>query len=131
MAGMRSGWLRQSREASRLGQLLVSVALGALLALLSSLIPVIVLIGVALVIASVWVLLLRAPANTRLIHLSGLSLGSGGAFLYATASTIWSCAQTDDFCGGANVVPLLVVSVLAIATGVAGVTAAYRRTAGS
>lgn len=126
MAGM-SGWVRQSRQ-SRLGQFLVSVGLGALLALVGSLVPVIALIGVALVIGSVWVVLVRAPADRRLIGLAGLSFGSGGAFLYGAASTVWSCAQTDDFCGGANVVPLLVLSVLGIATGVTGVAAAYRRT---
>jgi hypothetical protein len=59
----------------------------------------------------------RAPG------LAGILIGAGSVFGYGVYNTWAACRQTDNFCGGANIQPLLTLAVamvvLGFATGVA------------
>lgn len=59
--------------------------------------------------------------------LAGTALGSGLALLWGVVRTVQSCSQTADFCGDANVWPLLALSVVAVLTGLAGATVSIAR----
>ena len=91
---------------------------GFLLALGTALLPVVAVIAVGGLILATWNELAhrRGPAQV----LAGATLGSGLAFLWMATTTIQSCSQTSDFCGNANVVPLVGLAVVALGTGLVG-----------
>lgn len=52
-----------------------------------------------------------------LVLSAGFLLGLGALFLYGSWNVIAACQDTTDFCGNANVVPLLVAGIAAFAAG--------------
>lgn len=103
---------------SNLARYLIGITSGVLLSLLSALIPVVAFGLVAIANVATWISLLRRSDSDRKWSLAGLSIGSGAALLYAAASTVLSCALTDNFCGNANVAPLLAFALFGLASGV-------------
>ena len=62
----------------------------------------------------------KGDAAERPRHLStaaGFLIGSGALFLYGSWNTISACTETSDFCGNANVVPLLAAAIGLLAVG--------------
>jgi hypothetical protein len=48
---------------------------------------------------------------------AGFLLGIGAVFLYGSWNVVSACSETRDFCGNANVVPLLTAAIFALALG--------------
>lgn len=111
-----------------LGRYAVGVAAGVLLALLTSYIPVVAILGVGALVVACWAVIARGRADQPTVSLAGIVLGSGFALLYGAVATISACSQTDTFCGNANVTPLLVFAVVAVASGLLGSAVVMRRT---
>ena len=107
-----------------IGQLVVGLAGGVLLALLMSLVPVAAVVAIGVVVVTTWIQLARRREQIAL--LAGATLGSGLALLLMVSTTVQSCSQTSDFCGNANVVPLLGFAVIALGSGLVASIAAFR-----
>lgn len=107
----------QPRRQQVVGGFAVGVAVGALLALLTSYVPVVAFVGVAVLLVAMWVALALGRNDARAASLAGVVLGSGVVLLYGAISTIQACSQTDTFCGDANVLPLLVFALVAVGSG--------------
>ena len=87
---------------------LAGLVVGLVCGLLAVIVPV---MGFVLLVAGVVAALVSAWGNpvARMRGLSttaGFFIAMGGLFLWGSWNTISACAQTDDFCGDANVVPL-------------------------
>ncbi len=52
-----------------------------------------------------------------LIRFAGFLVGYGALFLFYSWNTISACAKTDDFCGNANVTPLLAAAIALLVAG--------------
>jgi membrane protease YdiL (CAAX protease family) len=50
--------------------------------------------------------------------LAGVLIGAGGFLLFGVFNTWAACRLTDDFCGGQNIQPLLVLAVVMLALGI-------------
>lgn len=101
------------------GNFALAVVVGVLIGLLTAFLPV---VGLPLAIGTPVVLSVRAfPAGpaTRiyLAEVAGVLIGVGTIFLYGASNTIAACQQTDDFCGNANVLPLLGLALGMLALG--------------
>jgi hypothetical protein len=66
----------------------------------------------------------RAPG------LAGILIGAASVFLYGVINTWAACRQTDDFCGGTNVQPLLIVALAMLALGTATAALSLTRSRG-
>jgi hypothetical protein len=112
---------------------LAGLLLGLAGGLLTDLMPV---VGLGLIVLGVITLLIRAKAVAgarprELATAGGFLIGSGALFLYYSWNTISACANTDDFCGNANVVPLLAAAIVLLVVGfvmAGGAVASARRT---
>ncbi len=101
--------------------------------LLTIILPV---VGVGLLAVGVVAALINAMASAasrprQLSTAAGFLIGSGALFLYGSWNTISACAGTDDFCGNANVVPLLAATIALLVVGfllAAGAVASARGT---
>jgi hypothetical protein len=111
---------------------LAGLVVGLVCGLLAVIVPV---MGFVLLVAGVVAALVSAWGNpvARMRGLSttaGFFIAMGGLFLWGSWNTISACAQTDDFCGDANVVPLLGLAVALLVAGLvigAGAVASLRR----
>jgi hypothetical protein len=68
--------------------------------------PLIILVGIASLAFKP-----RAPG------VAGILIGAGSVFLYGVFNTWAACRQIDDFCGEANIQPLLILAVALLALG--------------
>lgn len=99
------------------GHYVLGMATGFLLAVLASLIPVVAILGIAVLVAATWIAVARGRPRERVASLAGISLGAGIVLLYGAVSTIRSCSETANFCGDANVVPLAALALVTVASG--------------
>ena len=97
------------------GELAVGVAAGILLGLLASLIPLLAILGVGILMVATWLGVVRR--RERFAALAGATLGAGVVLVWGLFMTVQSCLQTSNFCGDANITPLLVFAGAATATG--------------
>jgi hypothetical protein len=116
--------MERTRHQQTFGELAVGIGAGLLLALLTSLIPVVVIVVLSTVAAATWIRLIRAG---RAAMLAGTMLSSGLVLSWGVVRIVQSCSQTADFCGNANVWPLLAFSVVGVLTGLAGATVSIVR----
>ena len=107
----------QPRQQPTVGHYVLGIATGILLAVLTSFIPVVAILGIAALMAATWFALARGRPHEQLASLGGMSLGAGIVLLYGAVSTVVSCSQTANFCGNANVVPLVALALGAVASG--------------
>lgn len=96
----------------------LGVATGLLMSLLTSLSPVTSLaaIVVIMVVTAVRVRGHADPSPTAL--LAGSVVGAGAFLLYGTVNTVAACINTDDFCGNTNPWAIGVFALATIAVGV-------------
>ena len=107
------------------GELGVGIGAGVLLGLLTSLIPIVAIIGIGALVIATWIGL--AVRRRRMGLLAGATLGSGLFLLWGAYTTIQSCSQTSNFCGDANVLPLLAFAAAGVGTGVVASLVSLRR----
>jgi apolipoprotein N-acyltransferase len=98
---------------------LAGLVIGLVVGLLAVIVPV---MGFVLLVAGVVAALVSAwgdrTARTRgLSAAAGFLMGLGALFLWGSWNTISACVQTDDFCGDANVVPLLALAIALLVVG--------------
>lgn len=93
-------------------------------------------VGVVMLVAGAVVagraIVTEPSKRTEVLVLSaGFLLGLGALLLYGSWNVISACQDTTDFCGNANVVPLLVAGIAAVAAGflaaIGSIRAARRR----
>ena len=101
--------------------LLLGFLLGAVLGVLGvSFAPVVVvLMPVLALVVSVMALRESPSAIRRSAGGAGLLFGLGAVFAYGVGNTFLACQGTDDFCGNANILPLLALAVFTLACGIA------------
>jgi hypothetical protein len=100
-------------------QLLVGAFLGALLGLLTGVIPVAALFVVPGLLAYLAASLIARPIRyDRLTTFGGALIGGGAFYAYGVANTVLACVGTADFCGRADVLPLTVVAASLLAIGI-------------
>jgi hypothetical protein len=114
---MKTEHSSQSRQQPMVGPYVLGMATGVLLAVLTSFTPVVAILGIAALVAATWFALARGWPHERLAALGGTSLGAGIVLLYGAVSTVLSCSQTANFCGNANVLPLVALALGAVASG--------------
>lgn len=59
---------------------------------------------------------------------AGFLLGLGALLLYGSWNVFAACRETTDFCGNANVVPILTAGIVVVAAGCAAAIASVRWT---
>jgi hypothetical protein len=101
----------RNRPGGRLG---IGVAVGVLVALLTSYVPVVAILVIGAALVASWAVLARGLRDERSASLVGIVLGAGLALVYGAVTAITACAQTDTFCGNANVMPLLAFALIAV-----------------
>lgn len=107
----------------------IAVFVGVLAGLIASMLPVVGLplaIGTPLVI-SVRAFVARPVERSYLAQAAGTLVGAGSIFLYGATNTVATCQRTDDFCGNANVLPLLGLALGMLALGGLGSAGLIRR----
>ena len=114
---MKAGDSSQPTQPQTVGHYVLGMATGFLLAILTSFIPVVAILGIAVLAAATWIAIARGRPHDRVASLAGISLGAGIVLPYGAVSTVQSCSQTANFCGNANVVPLAALALGAIASG--------------
>ena len=104
---------------------LAGLVIGLVVGLLAVIVPVmgflLLVAGVVAALVSAWGD--RATRTRGLSTAAGFLIGLGGLFLWGSWNTISACEQTDDFCGDANIVPLLALAIALLLAGL--VTAAW------
>ena len=111
-------------------RLLLGVATGLLLSLLTSLSPVIAIVAVLAVLVAVVIGVLRRIDTSRIIGLAGTLIGVGAVLVYGVVNTVTACFDTDDFCGNANVWPLGALAVVTVGVGAVAAAVAIIRSSG-
>jgi hypothetical protein len=111
-------------------RLLLGVATGLLVGLLTSLSPVIAVVAMLAVLVAAVIGVLRHADSSRLIEFAGTLLGVGAFLVYGVISTVTACFDTDDFCGNANVWPLGALALVIVGTGAVAAAIAVIRTPG-
>jgi predicted lysophospholipase L1 biosynthesis ABC-type transport system permease subunit len=99
------------------------LAIGLVSGIVAAVVPV---YGFPIVVVAIVASLAFRP---RAPGAAGILIGVGTVFLYGVVNTWAACRQTDDFCGGTNIQPLLIVAVamLLLGTATAGLSAARSR----
>lgn len=119
----------EARQRASVGRSFVlALVVGLLAAYIAARIPV---LGLPLALGTPIALTVRARLVDRdrsrmWAETGGVLLGSGGLFLFGAANTIVACEGTTDFCGNANVVPLLALAVAMIILGMIISAGTYR-----
>jgi hypothetical protein len=108
----------RSTSASVIGKWAIGTAAGVVIGLFISILPVVTIGLIVVVAVATWISFVRREGGDHHLGLAGMSLGSGSVLLYAAASTFQSCTQTDDFCGNANIAPLIAFALFGLASGV-------------
>jgi len=93
--------------------------MGFLLGLLTvSLMPVVGVVFVIGMLVATGASIVRKGRDDRATaYPSGALVGVGGLFLLGVINTTASCIDTADFCGQANLAPLLVLALAALGIG--------------
>ena len=122
----------QHRSDAALG-FLAGLLAGAAGGLLIDLMPV---VGLGLLAVGGSAALTSAKASTAarprgLPTAAGFLIGLGAIFLYGSWNTISACTRTDDFCGNANVVPLLTSAIALLVVGFVMAAGAVRSARGT
>ena len=108
-------------------RLLLGVATGLLLGLLTSLSPFIAIVAILAVLVGTVMSLRRRADPSRTMQWAGTLIGVGAFLSYGTVNTVAACINTDDFCGNANVWPLGALAAVTLGTGaIAAAVAAFR-----
>lgn len=115
-----------SARSDFLARLGLALATGALLALLTSIVPV-ATIAITLVLAALAIIAVRQGKSRRGVALAGTIAGAGLCLLVLGANTAVRCSQTDDFCGDTNVAPLLIYAICLLAVGASASVVVARR----
>ena len=119
------------RTRSQLGsRLLLGVATGCLLGLLTSLSPVIAVVAILALLVGVVMSIVRRAESSRTIQFAGTLIGVGVVLVYGVINTTTACFDTDDFCGNANVWPLGALAVVTVGAGTIAAAVAVIRTPG-
>lgn len=108
-------------------RLVLGVASGLLLGILTALSPALAIGAMAAIIVVTSIELIRASDRGRAMFLAGVLIGAGGLLAFGTANTVRACAQTEDFCGNANVLPLGAFAALVVAAGAVAALIVARR----
>ncbi len=111
-------------------RLLLGVATGLLLGLLTSLSPVIAVVAILAVLVAAVIGILRRADSSRIIQLAGTLVGIGALLVYGVVNTVTACFDTDDFCGNANVWPLGALALVTVGVGAVAAAMAVIRSAG-
>ena len=102
--------------------------IGILLAIATGVVPSIAFVlAPVLIVAFVVIVVSRPVRNANLAAFAWLLIGAGGAFLYGVVNTVAACQGTADFCGSANVIPLLALAAGLIPVGSLLAAAVRRR----
>jgi hypothetical protein len=90
--------------------------------MLVAMVPIVGAIGLVLALLMATRIALRQTERRVevLVVGSGFMLGLGALLLYGSWNVITACRETSDFCGDANVVPLLVGAIVVLVVGGAG-----------
>ena len=97
---------------------IAGLLVGVAVALVTVLMPVVGVILILVGLVAGGVLLVRQTrGGGSAMYLAAALIGAGALFFVGVVNTTASCYETVDFCGHANVVPLLVLAVVAIAVG--------------
>jgi hypothetical protein len=111
-------------------RLLLGVATGLLLGLLTSLSPVIAVVAMLGVLVAAVIGILRRADPSRIIQLAGTLIGIGALLVYGVVNTVTACFVTDDFCGNANVWPLGALVAVTLGAGTVAAAVAVIRSPG-
>jgi hypothetical protein len=85
-----------------------------------------VLVGAGLIAAVGRVLASRGDKWRPLSTIAGFLVGFGALLLLGSVNTIAACAPTADFCGDANVAPLLIFAIAVLLSGASVALIAWR-----
>jgi hypothetical protein len=114
-------------QAALAPRFVIGIATGVLLSLLLAISPFAAVIAIVLVGLAVLIRLVGRKERGPTMVLAGTLVGIGAVMAYGVAMTVQSCAQTDNFCGDANVWPLAALAAVSIGVGIAGSIAVARR----
>lgn len=78
-------------------------------------------------LAALVIIVLSIMVPPRFAALAGAAGGIGAFWLYGTIDTAAKCQGTPDYCGNANLMPLLSVSLAALAVSMLAAVATIRR----
>lgn len=106
---------------------IVGAATGALLGLLTIVVPTVTIAVILLVMVMTAGAVVRRTDRVRAISLAGVVVGAGAFLAFGTINTVVACAQSETFCGDANVVPLAAFAITAIVGGLASALIVKRR----
>jgi hypothetical protein len=112
-----------------LGPLAVGVGSGVLLGIFTvSVLPEVAFAVVGLLSITAGIAMgRRSIGGPKTAFLAGASIGAGGVLLFGAVNTIAACWATEDFCGQADVVPILALALGALGIGLlSAVTLAVR-----
>lgn len=112
------GHVQHSRQRRRF--FMLGLAIGLLSGVVAAEVPVYGLPLIVLVAIGSLAFKPRAPG------VAGILIGAGSLFLFGVFNTWAACRQTDDFCGNANVQPLLVLATAFLALGSAAGAGSWR-----
>ena len=111
-------------------RLLLGVATGLLIGLLTSLSPVIAVVAILAMLVGAVMGILRHADLSRIIQLAGTLVGVGALLFYGVVNTVTACVDTDDFCGNANIWPLGALAVVTVCAGTVAAAVSVIRTPG-
>lgn len=100
------------------GNPIFGVALGALLGLITLVVPIASWLVVPVLLAAIAGILLSRPIRyDRLSTFGGILIGGGASWAYGVVNTVLACVGTSDFCGKADVMPMTIVAAALLAIG--------------
>jgi hypothetical protein len=95
-------------------QLLGQFVLGVLIGLISGVAISLGILGIVIALVIPVMLGLTTP---RFAAMSGALIGLGGEWLLLALNSAISCAKTEDFCGQANIVPIVALAIAILGSG--------------
>lgn len=120
----------QRTRSSLAPRLLLGVATGLLLGLLTSLSPVTAIVAILAVLVCTAMSVRRRADPSRIMPWAGTLIGAGALLLFGAVNTVAACINSDDFCGNANVWPLGALAVVTIGAGAIATAVAALRSPG-
>jgi hypothetical protein len=109
-------------------RLVLGFATGLLLGLLTSLSPLIAIVAILAVLVGTLVGVGQRQDSSRTLLMAGTLVGAGAVLLFGAINTVAACRETDDFCGNANVWPLLAFAMVSVGVGILAAGAVAIRT---